>query len=81
MRKEMKYSWPVSFEEESDLYVSTGRLVDYLTHWKPVNNSGLFDSMYELHRDMVSGGFWEAKEAEFTKAWILDLLDISYTLQ
>jgi hypothetical protein len=65
------------FEDEQDLYLKSGRLIQFLLNWKS-EGSNLSDSMIHLTRALVNAGFLGKAEITMLQAWISDLTKLGY---
>ncbi|CAH1790237.1 unnamed protein product [Owenia fusiformis] len=72
-----KHSYLDDFIQENDLYVKSGKLLEYLSTWK-CHGTEFTDCVIELSHDLVKSHFWTYKDAYLVEAWISDLKSIGY---
>lgn len=65
------------FALEDDLYLKSGKLVDFLSNWSAFGLDNNLEVMYKLFRDLVDKKFLKDKELQLCQAWINDLNKLS----
>ena len=74
-----EHDYTLDYADETALYNDAGRLVKFLTQWKPSRTiNSFFDVAKALSADMVTAGFWKSGEVELVNAWIADLISVGY---
>ena len=64
--------------EETQMYFHTDRLLDFLSSWSCPQDLSFFACVELLSFDMAEKGFWGKEDAENTRSWLRDLLNIGY---
>ncbi|BAF22417.2 Os07g0656400 [Oryza sativa Japonica Group] len=65
------------FDDEKDIHVSVGRLIDFLMEWRS-HKQTLFERILDLSYAMTEEGFWGEKDLQFMSAWLQDLVSVGY---
>lgn len=65
------------FEDEIDLYLKSGHLVDFLIDWHS-DETTIFDRLRALTNDLIKNKFLTHEELVLVDAWIKDLIKIGY---
>ena len=68
------------FSAESDLYLKTEALLDFLAKWQPQTEQlTLPQIMISLYIELFERGFVEKEEIQFVKIWLQELHRLGYT--
>ncbi|EKD94592.1 MAG: hypothetical protein ACD_26C00029G0002 [uncultured bacterium] len=65
------------FALEDDLYIKSGKLVEFLSQWKALYTDNNLENMHKLFQDLIDNKFLKNKELDLLMAWINDFNKIS----
>ncbi|RCN47517.1 hypothetical protein ANCCAN_06414 [Ancylostoma caninum] len=71
------HDYLADFEQEIDVYLKSGKFVDFLEKWQCYSND-IANCTVELAEQLGLSGFWQRKDGLLVKLWIDDLRSIGY---
>jgi hypothetical protein len=64
---------------ETDLYVKSGKLIEFLSGWSPTGDS-FVKRVEELYIALFERGYLESIDVKLTQLWLHELVQSSYIL-
>ncbi|EYC36624.1 hypothetical protein Y032_0873g2804 [Ancylostoma ceylanicum] len=71
------HDYLADFEQEIDVYLKSGKFVDFLEEWQCYSND-IANCTVELAEQLGLLGFWQRKDGLLVKLWIDDLRSVGY---